>query len=92
VLRRIFGSKMDKTTVCKKKIRNKLLRNFYSYQNITKMIKIREKIGGEYNTHGKLRNSYIFALKPAGKRPSERHESKWKGNIKTDLKIQHWKV
>jgi hypothetical protein len=43
-------------------------------------------MGGEYSTHGKVRNAYTFFVrKPTWKRPLGRHRHRWEYNNKMDV-------
>jgi hypothetical protein len=85
-VRRIFGSKRDEVTGDWRKLHND---NLYSSPNIIRMIKLRRmRWEGNVARIGEKRNAYRILLvgKPEGKRPLERPERRWVGNVKMDLR------
>jgi hypothetical protein len=70
VLRRIFGLKRDEVMGEWRKLHNEELRDAYSSQNITRMIKPRRRWAGHVARLGEKRNAYRLLMgKPEGKRP-----------------------
>jgi hypothetical protein len=92
VLRRIFGSKMDKIIGRWRKLHNDEFHNLYCSPDTTRMIKSRRIRGaGHIERIGQKRNSYrILVVKPEGKRPLERRRRRWKDKIKVDLRDTGW--
>jgi hypothetical protein len=68
------------------------LQNFYSSQNIIRIIQSRRMEWAEYVARmGERRNSYrVLVGKPEGKRPLGRPRRRWEDNIKIDLREIEW--
>jgi hypothetical protein len=88
VLRRILGPKRDEMVECSRKLRNEGLHNLYSLPDIIRMIKSRRmRWAGNVPRTGEKRNAFsVFVGKPEGKRPLGRPRSRWKYNIKLELR------
>jgi hypothetical protein len=92
VLRRIFGPKSGEVIGGWRKLHNEELRNLYSSQSITTMIKSKRMTWARHVARmGKARNGYrILVGKPEGKRPLGRPRRSCEDNIETDLSEIGW--
>jgi hypothetical protein len=87
VLRKIFGSKMEKAGSWRK-LHNDELHGLYSSPNIVRVIKLRRmRWTGHVARMGEGRGVYrVLVGRPEGKRPLERPRRRWEDNIKMDPK------
>ena len=83
-----FEPKRDETTREWRKLHNEELSYLYSLPNIVRVVKSRRiRWAGHVGRVGEGRGVHrVLVGKPEGKRPLERPRSRWKGNIKMDLK------
>jgi hypothetical protein len=75
-----------------RRLHNEELRNLYASPNIIKVIKSRNMRWAVYVTRmGEVRNAYIILIgNPEGKRPLRRPRSRWKDNIRMNLREVRW--
>jgi hypothetical protein len=91
-IRRIIGPKRDEVLGGWRKLHNGRLHNLYSSRNIIRMMKLgRMRWAGHVVRIGEKRNSCrILVGKPEGRRPVGRPRSRWKDNVKIDLREIGW--
>jgi hypothetical protein len=93
VLRRIFGLKGDKVTGGWRKLYSAEFHNLYSSPNIINVIKLKRMRWARHVAHVEMRNMCkILIGTPEGMIPLERPRSRWKDNIKINLKRIGWEV